>query len=652
MAEDDGPPTSERLAVDVRDPDLCPRFVGRWVSGVTIGPSPGPRPDAPPRRRPAARHQRRRRLELRDARARQADPHVRRRGRPRGPDGRATIVVRRAEPGERLETLDHVERELAARHAAHRGRGRARSASPGSWAARRPRSPTRRRTSSSSRPIFDPVSIRRTAPAATRCARRRASRFEKGQESRLARIGADRTAQLLAAWAGGSVAPGRVDTAPGRAGARAGRVPAGAREPAPRHRPPDRRSSGRSSPGWASRPDARQARRDRDGRRCAPRPSWWTPGSRRGDLVAIVPTWRRDIVDRGRRRRGGRPRPRLRAGAVRDARTPPMPAFRPSPLEVRELVREHAGRRRPHRGRHARARVAAPRRGVRLAPRRCRRSATSRSRAASPSRSRTRSPATTRVLRRNLVGSLLDVVGSQPAPRAATTSRSSRSARATAASATSRASGGGSAFALTGAAEPPAWNRAARAVRPRRRQGHPRAPRGPARPRASAVFDRCRRGHVPPGPHRARDDRRPPRGHRRRAAPGGRRRLGAPHRRRGHRGARSRSRGSRTAAWRPERAPAVGRLPGGRARPRRRRRRSRRPPPPSRRRSGRAAGRCSATCRLFDIYRGVPLATDEQSLAYRLRFGAADRTLTDAEIEAGVAAIVDGLPALGGRLRT
>ncbi|HEY6568715.1 MAG TPA: hypothetical protein VIZ22_00405, partial [Candidatus Limnocylindrales bacterium] len=55
--------------------------------------------------------------------------------------------------------------------------------------------------------------------------------------------------------------------------------------------------------------------------------------------------------------------------------------------------------------------------------------------------------------------------------------------------------------------------------------------------------------------------------------------------------------------------------------------------------------------RLFDIYRGVPLGAAEKSLAYRLRFGAPDRTLTEAEIEAAVAAIVAGLPAVGGRLR-
>ena len=82
VEEGDGPSTAERLAVDVRDPDLCTRFVGRWVSGVTRRPVARSRPDAPPRRRAAAGLERRRRLELRDARARQAGPHVRRR---RGP---------------------------------------------------------------------------------------------------------------------------------------------------------------------------------------------------------------------------------------------------------------------------------------------------------------------------------------------------------------------------------------------------------------------------------------------------------------------------------------------------------------------------------------------------------------------------------------
>ena len=55
---------------------------------------------------------------------------------------------------------------------------------------------------------------------------------------------------------------------------------------------------------------------------------------------------------------------------------------------------------------------------------------------------------------------------------------------------------------------------------------------------------------------------------------------------------------------------------------------------------------------LFDIYRGIPLADDEKSLAYRVRLGAADRTLTEPEVEATVSAVVGALPGIGGRLRT
>ncbi|MES1239678.1 MAG: phenylalanine--tRNA ligase beta subunit-related protein, partial [Chloroflexota bacterium] len=32
--------TGERLRVRVEDEQLCPRFVGRWIGGVTVGPSP------------------------------------------------------------------------------------------------------------------------------------------------------------------------------------------------------------------------------------------------------------------------------------------------------------------------------------------------------------------------------------------------------------------------------------------------------------------------------------------------------------------------------------------------------------------------------------------------------------------------------------
>src|SRR6478609_2412169 len=37
---EDGRDVSDFVALDVRDQGWCPRFVGRWVDGVTVGPSP------------------------------------------------------------------------------------------------------------------------------------------------------------------------------------------------------------------------------------------------------------------------------------------------------------------------------------------------------------------------------------------------------------------------------------------------------------------------------------------------------------------------------------------------------------------------------------------------------------------------------------
>jgi phenylalanyl-tRNA synthetase beta chain len=57
--------------------------------------------------------------------------------------------------------------------------------------------------------------------------------------------------------------------------------------------------------------------------------------------------------------------------------------------------------------------------------------------------------------------------------------------------------------------------------------------------------------------------------------------------------------------------------------------------------------------RLFDLYRGAPLATTEKSLAYRLILGAQDRTLTEAEVDTAVAGVRTGLEAdLDAHLRT
>jgi phenylalanyl-tRNA synthetase beta chain len=211
LADGAGPGTGERLAVTVEDSVLCSRFVGRWVSGLTVGPSPD-------------------RVQMRLLAAGMrpisnvvdATNHVMLElGKPthafdaatvaHDDAGRAALQVRLARRGERLETLDHVARELTPETLLIAdARGPLAIAGVMGGAVSEVSAATTDVVIESA--VFDPVSIRRTA--FHYALRSEASlRFEKGQEARLARIGADRVAELIVAWSGGSAAPGRVDTA-------------------------------------------------------------------------------------------------------------------------------------------------------------------------------------------------------------------------------------------------------------------------------------------------------------------------------------------------------------------------------------------------------------------------------------------------------
>jgi phenylalanyl-tRNA synthetase beta chain len=212
LLEDTADPTSRRLAVTVMEPDLCPRFVGRWLSDVRIGPSPrtvqsrllaaGMRPVS----------------NVVDA----SNYVMLELGKPihtfdaaavaRDGDGQARIVVRRAAAGEPLETLDHVVRTLDpdALIIADSDGPLGIAGVMGSVSSEISDATTAVIVESA---IFDPISIRRTGQRYG--LRSEASlRFEKGQETRLARIGADRCAQLILDWAGGTLGVGRVDSAP------------------------------------------------------------------------------------------------------------------------------------------------------------------------------------------------------------------------------------------------------------------------------------------------------------------------------------------------------------------------------------------------------------------------------------------------------
>jgi phenylalanyl-tRNA synthetase beta chain len=202
-----GPPVETSLAVEVQESALCPRFVGRRVSGVTMGPAP----DAVQMRLLAAGV--RPISNVVDA----SNYVMLELGKPIHTfDGSAVadgrIVVRLARPGERLETLDHVDRELEEDTLLIADRTGPLGIAGVMGGAGSEVSATTTDVIVESA-IFDPVSIRRTGQRYG--LRSEASvRFEKGQEWRLVALGADRAARLVNEWAGGSVAAGRIDSNP------------------------------------------------------------------------------------------------------------------------------------------------------------------------------------------------------------------------------------------------------------------------------------------------------------------------------------------------------------------------------------------------------------------------------------------------------
>jgi phenylalanyl-tRNA synthetase beta chain len=328
-----GEPVERHLEVEVRDAALCPRFVGRWVGGVSLGPSPD-----------------RVQMRLRAAGVRpisnvvDASNYVMLElGKPihtydaagvaPADDGRRRLIVRRAEPGERIETLDHVERVLdrdTLLIADARG--------PVGIAGVMGDAPSEVKDTTADviveSAIFDAVTIRRTGQRYA--LRSEASlRFEKGQEFRLARLGADRTARLIAEWAGGTVAPGRVDTNPDEPGpARVTFRPARVNRLLGTDIPEDHQRELLGRVGIATEPVSLPVEVIVS---AGPKPH--TVTSRDEALAAIVPTWRRDIsieadvAEEVARVRGYETIPDILPHT-------PMPHFRHSPLGVRDRIRD------------------------------------------------------------------------------------------------------------------------------------------------------------------------------------------------------------------------------------------------------------------------------------------------------------------------
>jgi phenylalanyl-tRNA synthetase beta chain len=642
VEEGSGPSAAERFAVDVRDPDLCTRFVGRWVSGVKVGPSPdwvqmrliaaGQRPIS----------------NVVDA----SNYVMLELGKPihtfdaaavgAGPDGRPTIVVRRAASGERLETLDHVERELTSETLL--------IADPnGPLAVAGVMGGANSEVSDATTDIvvesaiFDAVSIRRTA---FRLALRSeaSSRFEKGQEARMARLGADRTAQLLHEWAGGVIAPGSVDTAPDEPVAtRISFRPARVNRLLGTELTADEQRELLARVGVETEPAAPGDRVN-----VALKPSLLAVvPDLDGTVTALVPTWRRDIAVEAD---VAEEIARVRGYELVPSVTPDtlMPVFRASPLEVRELVRETL----------AGAGLTEVVTSALVSPKHLETFAMARD---VPSIDGEDQPGGDpigvtnplsrdhSILRKNLLGSLLDVVAvnlRHGTPDIAVFEVGKGYAHTGATSREWWRLG----FVLTGAAEAPAWNRQARPYDlddakgvlelVARRVGL-QAPVYAAET-GEPVFHPGRTARATAGEdlfavvgelHPDIVDRWGLRTSQRVIV------------------AEVALRGLAAGRLTAEKAGAVAKFPEVE--------RDLAIVVPEATHAAAVdaliranAGDLLRDVALFDIYRGVPLAGDEKSLAYRLRLGAGDRTLTEPEVEAAVASVVVALPTVGGRIRT
>ena len=630
-----GPPTGDRLTVENREPALCTRFVGRIVRGFTVGPSPD-----------------RVQMRLQAAGMRpvsnvvDASNYVMLElGKPTHTfdlaavhEGR--IVVRRAVAGERLVTLDHVERVLdpetllIADPVAALGIAGVMGGATSEVSA----STTDVVIESA---VFDPVSIRKTGQRYA--LRSEASlRFEKGQEVRLARIGADRVAQLIVAWAGGEAAPGRVDTAPN--------------EPEPA-RVPFRPARVNRLLGAELDGHVQSALLARVGVGTEPGSDGLSIPVARGTrpldipadgptLTAVVPTWRADLaIEADITEEVARV-----AGYETIEPTLPdtsMPPFRPDPMEVRDAARltlagagvsEVVTYALVEPGRAALVRWPGDAGQPPLGER-----------AAAGERITVTNPlsASHSVLRQDLVGSLLDVVDSNQR-RGRDDIAIFEVGKGYGRLETGPTEWWRLGFVLTGAAEPAAWNRPARAYDLDDAKGlvelladelgmpavtyEPATGGYPFHPGRAAVAragDRLigRLGEAHPDLFAALD-----------------------------------LRAARVIVG--ELAVAGlsgGQLPVVRARPVSRHQAverdvaivvpEARPATAVEATIRAAAGDLLTDLRLFDIYRGAPLANDEKSLAFRLRLQA-DRTLGEAEVEAAVAAVLDALRAEGARIRS
>lgn len=210
--------TADLTSVTIEAPDLCPRYTARLIRGVRIGPSPEWLVD-----RLAALGQRSvnnvaditNYVMLEMGQPLHAFDFAQLRGR--------RIVVRRAEPGERITTLDGEERVLTTEMLVIADAERA--VAIGGIKGGEDSGITDQTVDVLLEAAwFAPTQIRQTSRALG-LATEASYRFERGTDPEIVALASDRASRLIAEIAGGEILEGRIDVYPGRQAIEDSRVP-------------------------------------------------------------------------------------------------------------------------------------------------------------------------------------------------------------------------------------------------------------------------------------------------------------------------------------------------------------------------------------------------------------------------------------------
>lgn len=204
---EEGPPAEEMLAVEIDDANLCARYTGAIIKGVKLGPSPA---------------WMQRRLTLAGMRPINVVVDITNyvmleMGQPlhafdyEAVEGHK-IVVRRARPGERLITLDHVDRQLDPKMLAICDVSRP-VALAGVMGGEESEIGEESNTVLLESAHFDPLNIRRTARV-LKLPSEASYRFERYVDPNLTVPAMKRAAELMRQLAGGTIARGYVDAYP------------------------------------------------------------------------------------------------------------------------------------------------------------------------------------------------------------------------------------------------------------------------------------------------------------------------------------------------------------------------------------------------------------------------------------------------------